>query len=331
MRIIKIFLLSFIVFFLIISGVFGFGLFKAHERWGKFGTQTVTVESGSGLRDIANLLKNENLIKSEQLFIFYALLDGQAKNMKAGVYEISTPISTRDLVALISGGEVAGFVRVVIPEGFNTEQIATRLTERGVLESEMDFINMAKLSTSSAYGIYDYEFLKNIQATTLEGFLFPDTYEFRVDSDVESVLGSFLSNFQHKAGGLITDYDILIMASLLEREVQTEEDMRIVAGVLNNRLEINMPLQVDATLVYITGKTTGELSNADKLIDHPFNTYQNRGLPPTPIANPGIKAINAARNPTQTNYFYYISAPDGTTYFARTLEEHNENIVKYLR
>ena len=118
---------------------------------------------------------------------------------------------------------------------------------------------------------------------------------------------------------------------MLEREVQTEQDMELVAGVLINRLNLGMFLQVDATLAYITGKQTGQITNQDKLIDSLFNTYKYAGLPPAPIANPGLKAINAALNPQANNYLYYLSEKNNITHFAETLEEHSRNKAIYLR
>ena len=325
-------ILSILIIFIIITmGVFGFFIYKAGQRNGEFGTKTIVIQEGVGLSGIADLLRKEQVILNKGVFITYAFLDRKAKRMQAGVYEINTPVSIKDLVTIISGGKVSGFARVTIPEGFTSKQIAERLLNTEVINSEKEFLNLVSLSTFSAYEIYKYEFLKTIKAGTLEGFLFPDTYEFREGDSVNAVLDKFLQNFEDKAGELIQNYDTLIMASLLEKEVKTEQDMRLVAGVLNNRLRLGMLLQVDATLAYITGKKTGEITNQDKFINSLFNTYKYVGLPPAPIANPGLKAISAALDPTLTDYFYYLSAQDGTTYFAETLEEHNGNVTRYLR
>ena len=331
MKILRNILLVTIIAGFLTTGVFGFFMYEAQKRNGKFGTKTIVIEEGAGLKDIANLLKNEDLLKNEQLFILYTLLEGQAKNMQAGVYEINTPVSIKDLVIIISGGEVSGFARVTIPEGFTNKQIAERLINTRVISSKEEFLNLMSLSTSSAYDIYGYEFLKTIKANSLEGFLFPDTYEFRDSDGASVILGKFLENFELKAGNLVNSYNTLTTASILEKEVQTEQDMRIVAGILNNRLRLGMLLQVDATLAHITGKKTGQITNQDKLIDSPYNTYKYTGLPPAPIANPGLKAINAALNPTSSDYLYYLTSQDGATYFAETLEEHNKNKNLYLR
>lgn len=306
-------------------------------------TETIEIKQGMSLQNIALLLKEENLIRNRLFFILYAEIEGRGNKLKAGRYEFNSFMNIKEIVEAMSGGVVAESVRVTIPEGFTRKQIIERLMSNNVLINKNEFINLVNLSTQSAGKIfsdrdgqaYDWEFLKNIQASSLEGFLFPDTYDFNLKSEPHDILEKFLVNFEEKTkdvrDGTDNFYDILILASLLEKEVQTSKDMKLVAGILNNRLEINMALQVDATLVYVTGKKTAELTNKDKLINSPYNTYQNRGLPPAPIANPGLKAINAALNPTPNSYFYYLSAPDATTYFAETLKGHNENKAKYLK
>ena len=333
MKTIKYLILFFIIFSLLFVSILGVFLYQVYlpQNVDEFDSKTITIEEGMGLTQIADLLKEESLLRNPLLFIVYAYLDGKAGRMQAGIYEIDTPVSAKDLVTVISGGYIGNLVRLTIPEGFNGEQIAEKLVEEGVIDKRDEFLNLVQLSTAAAYEIYNYDFLENISASSLEGFLFPDTYEFKENTDPKRVLDKFLKNFERKASNLVGDYDTLILASLLEREVQTQEDMRLVAGVLNNRLEIGMLLQVDATLVYITGKKTGQLTNRDKLIDSVFNTYKYAGLPPAPIANPGLKAINAVLNPIPSDYLYYLTDLDSKTHFAKTLEEHNKNKSIYLR
>ena len=346
MRFFKNIFLVLIILGFFITSIFGFLVYQAHKRNGEFDTKIITIEQGTSLSGIANLFKKEELILNRELFIIYAFLNGRASKMQAGVYEIDTPVSIADLITVVSGGDINGFALVTIPEGFTSEQIAQKLEAEKVLESKTEFLNQASLSTASAYDIYKYEFLSKIPASSLEGFLFPDTYEFRKKGSVVEVLDKFLKNFDRKAWVLLrsavdeatdgqakklTSYEYLIVASLLEREVQTEQDMELVAGVLINRLNLGMFLQVDATLAYITGKQTGQITNQDKLIDSLFNTYKYAGLPPAPIASPGLKAINAALNPQANNYLYYLSDKNGITHFAETLEEHSRNKAIYLR
>ncbi|MDX1608080.1 MAG: endolytic transglycosylase MltG [Candidatus Spechtbacterales bacterium] len=328
-KIFKYVILTVIVLDLALLGffaMFAYDISKARPTEG-----TIIIEQGTGLSDIAQILKREKIINNAFSFTLYAVIEGKADKLQAGIYEFRSDLSIRDIIRRIEEGTTKEFVRVTFPEGFRKGQIASRLQREGAIEDEDKFLELVNISTAEAAEIYDLPFLGELQASTLEGLLFPDTYEFHIGSEPQVVLEKFLINFSKKTEGLDIDYDDIIMASLIEREVQTEQDMRMVSGILNNRLSIGMALQVDATLAYITGKDTPQLSNADKEIDNPFNTYQYRGLPPAPIANPGLQAINAALNPTPNNYLYYLTAPDGTTHFARTLEEHNENKAKYLR
>lgn len=206
-------------------------------------------------------------------------------------------------------------VTVTIPEGWHVIQVNEHLREKGVL----------------AEGGLPAE---------LEGYLFPDTYEFFLDSSVEVVADRFEANLNRYLEELGVDANgdelvrIITMASLIEKEVQDPAEKRIAAGVLWKRLENDMPLQVDATICYlkqVNGNGCLPISAADKKIDSPYNTYLYRGLPPGPIANPGLDAIRAAVQPASSPYWYYISDPKtGQTIFARTLDEHSANIVKYL-
>ena len=204
---------------------------------------------------------------------------------------------------------------VTIPEGWMVEEINALLKQEGIL--------------------VDSELSKE-----LEGYLFPDTYEFFLDSSLEVVENRFKENFQERILELdlsMEDKDlkeIVVMASLIEKEVKDPKEQRIVSGVLWKRIENSVPLQVDATLCYIKaqrGSTCLPIAKSDKDIDSPYNTYLYRGLPPNPIGSPGFSALSAAANPADSPYWYYISNPEtGSTIFASTLDEHNLNIVKYL-
>jgi UPF0755 protein len=172
---------------------------------------------------------------------------------------------------------------------------------------------------------------------TLEGYLFPDTYEVSTDQTCEQMIDAMLINFGNKLtpelqekikGQDKTIFEVVTMASLLEKEVKTLEDKKIVAGILHNRLQMGMPLQLDSTVNYITGKNDPGVLIKDTQIDSPYNTYKYKGLPIGPISNPGMDSISAALEPTETDYLYYLS--DGKTYYAKTLKEHAANRAKYL-
>ena len=303
-------------------------------------TMTVVIEEGSGRRDIAKQLKQENLIRSELVFSLYSFF---SNSLKAGEYELSSSMSIRDIIGVLSdGGENTEEVRVVIPEGLNIDEIDAILTESKVLQegefkNELKDENGADLSTSQAFEEYGdrFAFLQTINSPTLEGFLFPDTYNFFIDTTPQDVVEKMLHNYQQKTESLLESIEpsevlsIMTKASLIQGEVQTKRDMKLVAGIIENRLRINMPLELDITLVYITGNR--DVKPTDKNIRSEYNTYRNRGIPPSPINNPGLDAIEAVLEPIPSEYYFYLSAQDGTTHFSKTLEQHNKNIDKYLR
>ena len=204
---------------------------------------------------------------------------------------------------------------VTIPEGWQVKEINQFLQKEGILVGEA-------------------------LSPDLEGYLFPDTYEFFLDSTVEVVKGKFVENLAQQLGDLglsIEDDDlsrILTLASLVQEEVKDPQEMRIVAGIFEERLDAGIPLQIDATLCYIKesrGRECLPIEKADKELDSPYNTYLYQGLPPAPISNPGLDAIKAVLSPANSPYLYYISDPEtGRTIFSKTLDEHNQNVIKYL-
>ena len=302
-----------------------------------------SIEKGQGAREIASNLKREGIISNTLFFNYYIWQDKSANSLQAGKYELSPSMTIRQIVAKFKEGDVIKVpgIKVTIPEGYRTSEIEELLISSGLAVKDSELTEAVGISAPLAREIFDFGFLLDLPPrATIDGFLFPDTYFFEQDLQLNSIVEKMLFNFSEKVPDYTRVkikargknlYEVVIMASLLEKEVRALEDMNLVSGVLWKRMEIGMPLQVDATLVYITGKKTGEITNEDKLIDSPYNTYKYRGLPPTPIANPGLNAINAAIEPKVSNYLYYLSAPSGETIFSETLEEHNENKAKYLR
>jgi UPF0755 protein len=295
----------------------------------------VAVASGEGIDDIAAQLERAELIRTAKGFIFYGILSGSAHRLKPGVYEFSPAMSVRRIMArLVYGPED---VQLVIPEGKAMADIDALLSTRGVL------LPGAFLELEPSQ-FPEYAFLDG--AESLEGFLFPDTYRIQPDAVAEAVARKMLNAFRDKAlplfpvseapGAVIADaYDALILASLLEKEVPEFHDRRIVSGILRKRLGVGMALQVDATVVYAVCEgsfdTCGGLTREDYMLQSVFNTYVHRGLPPAPIANPGVAAIEAALAPEPSPYLYYLSDQEtGETIFSKTLEEHNEARERYL-
>lgn len=265
------------------------------------------IEKGQSLFQIAENLEKESLIKNRFFFDFYVLIRGAQNKLQAGEYSFSPSMNITEIAKKIISGEVAKIV-VTIPEGFTVEQIEERLGLK-------------------------------LPGENLEGFLFPDTYQFPPRVSGAEVVKKMRDNFDKKftpyrnevSGAGLTPFEIITMASLLEKEVKTKEDKELVSGILWKRLENKIPLQIDATITYITGQKTTKISKEETQIDSPYNTYKYLGLPKGPICNPGLESILAAIYPKDSDYWYYLSTPEGETTFSKTLEEHNYAKSKYLR
>lgn len=286
--------------------------------------QKFVVPKGSGAAQIGHKLKEEGLIRSPLIFRIVVKVYAMETELQAGTFDLSTGMDVTTIATELTKGTED--VWVTIQEGWRIEEIADSLLSQGLTDFDRE------------------EFLQLTRGT--EGRYFPDTYLVPRTMTAQSMYDLLTSTFERKVlQGLaaeISQYggsfdEMLVIASLLEREAQNFEDMRLVAGVIQNRLAIGMPLQIDATLQYAKGYSSQENTwwatplAVDKDLDSPFNTYLNTGIPPQPIANPGITAIQAALNPLESDYFFYIHDSSGEMYAARTLEEHNRNVNTYLR
>jgi UPF0755 protein len=279
----------------------------------------IVIEKGMGSNEIAQTLKDAGIIKSKWGFVFYAWIRGYNSCLQAGEYLLNPQMRIPKIVKIIKNGETnPNYIKITIPEGWTNQQIEEKLISLGVL----------------AEGI---ELPKEGQ-----GYLFPDTYYFERNSGIDVVVKKMYDNFLKRVGDgisrdLLVDSSMklknaVIMASILEKEVKSDEDRKIVAGIFWKRLENNYPLESCATIAYILGKEKKQYSYEDTRVKSPYNTYINLGLPPTPINNPGLSAINAALNPKQTDYNFFLTDPViGTTIFSKTLAEHNTNKAKYLK
>lgn len=233
--------------------------------------------------------------------------------ISAGTYQFTNSPTLYQLSGYISDSQfLITPNRLSIPEGFNNEKILNRL----------DTLNLPRYSRA------EFEVL----IADKEGYLFPDTYLLKENITASELLSKITNNFNRKTSifePLITR-DEVILASIVEREVSNTVDRKLVADILLRRLEIGMRLQVDASLDYYLDKASDEITVDELQEDHPYNTYRNYGLPPTAISNPGIDSMQSVREPTPNNYWFYLSAPDGTTYFAETFQQHVENKERYL-
>lgn len=292
-----------------------------------------TISPGMGVREIAQELEAQRIIRSQAAFQLYAVLAQKADGFLPGIYPVGPAQSTQEIVALLTGGPLE--VEVLITPGMTVVEVEEAMVAANVLEKGQ----LTGFPVDTIRG--KYPFLGDAQV--LEGFLFPDTYRFYRHSDPAVVVGKILDHFEATLEPLLTGLrnpenndtiHWLILASILEKEVTNKKEAQTVAGIFEKRLAIGMPLQVDASIIYAKCKRFMDcpaLARADFRIESPYNTYLNKGLPPTPITNPGIDAISAARSPVRSNYLYYLSDPrTKKTIFSKTFDEHNANRTKYL-
>ena len=281
------------------------------------------IEKGDSSAKVARLLAEQDIVRNRFLFIFYVLATGQEKNLQAGRYLLSSSMNIPRIVGMFSGGLAqSDDIVITIPEGFNIFEIDQKLVQSS-LTKPGEFFVQAKIQK-------------------LEGYLFPDTYRFNKEETVAGIIKKMRANFEEKVKEKPT-FQQLIIASLLEKEVRKPEEMTLVSGIIEKRLELGMLLQIDATVTYgvcsdriekvylFCDVTKIGVANFLKE-DSPYNTYLRFGLPAGPISNPGLEAIKAALHPEESDYLFYLSArSDGRTIFSRTAAEHERNRVKYLK
>jgi len=319
---------------LFLGGVFLVQTIYLPFRIGDSRPRFFKVEKGEGLGEVSLNLQQQRLIESKNLFYLYLILKGNHRQIKAGKYLISPSDSIAQIADKLVKGEIAK-TEVTIPEGFTVDKIEERLKAK-------DLINDKEISGLKPKLFQDeFSFLKQIpEDNNLEGYLFPDTYQFYYRSDPSEIAGKMISNFDKKIDSDLrreiklqdkTIFKIITMASLIEREIRAFGDKKIVSGILWKRIAYGVPLQVDATITYITGKNSTKVPKEDLEIDSPYNTYKNLGLPPGPISNPGLESILAAVYPKDSAFWYYLSTPEGKTKFSKTNKEHNINKYKYLK
>lgn len=300
------------------------------------GEKEFVIVPGESVGEITLNLIEQEIIYSEFTFKFYVWLKGWQSSIQAGTY-VLTPMSIADVAKTLAVGKVDNEISLKLIEGWTMKDMAEYLVEEGVIESTDIFLNTAKAENFTD----EFKFLEEVSTRPLEGFLFPDTYRVFKDSSVVDIITRQLENFDQKLTSAMrteiraqgkTVYEVLIMASIIEAEVQTDEDRKLVSGVLWKRLDVDMPLQVDSSLKYIIGKQNRNALTFEELeIDSLYNTYKYKGLPPTPINNPGGTAIRAAIYPKSSDFWFYLSDKEGNTHFAETGVEHEKNIKKYLK
>ena len=335
------------IYFVITALIIFFSLFlylSFYTSGGDYKEKEIfVVESGQGIFDISQSLEEKGFVSCKYLFTAYVVLKGERGSLKTGIYEISPGMSISQIADKLVAGEIKE-ISITIVEGWNLNDIANYLENKGYGDKE-EFYRLAgeppRYKDGEVYpqkrGELEKEFSfleEKPDNLSLEGYLFPDTYIVAANAQMDDILRLLLANFEKKAVKEIGEddiFEIITIASLIEKEVIVYEDKRLVSGIIRNRLEIGMPLQIDATITYLTGRRSVSIPILETRIDSPYNTYVNSGLPIGPISNPGIESIKAAMYPKENDYFYYLSKPTGETVFSRTLEEHNYAKNKYLR
>lgn len=293
-------------------------------------TETIIeIPQGYGITAIAGLLEREKVIDSASLFILAARLNRQAGSLKAGEYVLSPHLSNRQILEVLTKGKVR-LHQVVIPEGFNFAQIKARLTSLGV-------IDMAKADDLFA----DQEFMAELglEAPSLEGFLFPDTYLLPKGLKARQVFTLMVKRFMNKWNELTQNGDVsslsrlklVTLASIIEEEARLPEERKLISGVYHNRLRKGMRLQADPTVIYGIPDFEGPLTKKDLEYPSPFNTYLHKGLPPGPICSPGQASLAAALNPAKTKSIYFVAKGDGSHYFSKSYREHRKAVRKLRR
>jgi len=299
-------------------------------------TEEFSVLSGMGVKEIAQELAERNFIRSPFWFEVYIWVNRKEADLQAGEYALSRSFNAAQTVEMFTGGEVIlNETQLTFPEGFEAKQIEKRLLEGGLVSA--DGLSKAVVADFQV----QYKFLTDVPSGAgLEGFLFPDTYRFKKDLEKGEIIKKFLDNLDKKLAPDLREeisrqgrpiYDVIILASIVQQESKSEEEMPQIAGVFAKRLQIGMALESDATINFITGKQDRQPLYGDLKIKSPYNTYLNRGLPPGPICNPGLAAIKAAISPQIGDYLYFLHPLNGPAVFSKTLDEHNRNKEKWLK
>lgn len=296
----------------------------------------ITVSENTDLLSLAKQLDDEGVINYGTIFKLYVRVKGDNQGVLAGSYSLNPNMDYGQIIDTLVNASSTETMKITVPEGYSIAQIRQMLLDEHVCtEDALDEV----LNTYS----FKHEFLKDelpAEEGWLEGYLFPDTYEiYKGNATVVDTINKMLNNFESKYDDDIkagaetlgrSMHDIVTIASLVEREAQVDSERAKIAGVIYNRL--NNPsefpyLQVDASVLYGLGRTSGPLSQEDLASDTPYNLYTKQGLPPGPICNPGYASLYAAAHPEQHNYYYYVAMPDGSHLFANSYEEHQTNIA----
>ncbi|MFW6147791.1 MAG: endolytic transglycosylase MltG [Thermodesulfobacteriota bacterium] len=327
-RTFTIFVTGFLVVILCAFAALYFGYFLVSPAGRDKQEEVFLVEKGSGLRSIAAQLEERGLIKSKYLFMLWAYMKGCARDIQAGEYSFNQSLAPVQILGLLTSGKVKTY-SFTIPEGLTSKEIADLLEERDLV-NKRDFISL--ISDKDLVASY------HVDGPSLEGYLFPDTYVIRKDMEPHDLIGLMVNRFWEVFNSLIEEKkpempvrDIVILASIVEKETGLAEERPLIAAVFLNRLKKKMRLESDPTVIYGLENFQGNLTRKNLQASTPYNTYVQHGLPPGPIANSGREALKAVINPAETDYLYFVSKNDGSHHFSATLKEHNRAVYTYQK
>lgn len=330
----KYYTVSVFIIVLAITGTIFYLRYQVYYSHGSYsGEKIIKIEKGEGNKSIGEKLKKEKIISGKYYFYYYMWSQKLTSKILPDEYELSGKMTIPEITLTITK-ERDKTVKITFPEGWTSKRMAERLNANSLPGDEF-----LRLANNPGDLKNQYGFLADPKVKTLEGYLFPDTYFFAKDIDAQGLTKKILGIFNTKiTAQMIADIakkgnsmnEVVTMASIIEGEVQTDEDRKIVSGIFWKRANEGGRLQSCATLAYILGENKKQYSLADTQIKSPFNTYIIKGLPPAPISNPGLSAIDAAIYPIDTQYNYFLSDPEtGKTIFSKTYEEHIANKAKY--
>jgi len=325
------FLLSLGILLLISISLLSWFLFVPFSKTAS--TKVVFIKKGTPLRKVSEVLEEEGIVRNKYFFVFLATILGKKAKIKAGEYEFHTPVLPLDVLSALAKGQVKRHL-VTIPEGFTVAQIAQALENLNLVEKN------GFLQKTSSQALINALGLSQLAGPTLEGYLFPDTYHLFRDMDPDEVIQMMVHQFRkvfgpefaHAASELgISERDVVILASIIEKETSLPQEKPLISAVFHNRLRKKIPLQSDPTVIYGIKNFNGNLTKEDLMRSTPYNTYLIAGLPPAPICNPGKDSLLAAVHPAPVSFLYFVSRNDGSHYFSSDIEEHNRAVWKYQK
>lgn len=322
--------------FIVLSVIVLWFAFVAAVPAGKSDPRVVSIPKGASAKEISRILSSSGVVRSAFGFQMLAIVTGKSLSLKPGAYELSPSMTALRILDRLHRGELCA-KWITVPEGFTIRQIAERLEAEGICRADVFAARAGSRGVTFRTGYS--------RAGSAEGYLFPDTYLFAStqapaaetsSSQCEDALiDQMLAAFERKvakplaadiAQSGMTLHEVVTLASLVEREARTSKDRPLVSAVLRNRLRKNMRLECDATVLYALGAHKDRVLYRDLNVDSPYNTYRYAGLPPGPIANPGLAAIEAALRPAPVDFLYYVAREDGSHIFSRTFEEHQRAV-----